>query len=111
MAERVMLDFIDSGIPILPIHDSFLVHEGHRELLHERMQVALQEVCGVEARLKAVEPDLSRVLAERAREQQLDPEGYEQPTTTDIAEIFAAQEGYDKRLDAFYALSKAATER
>ncbi|MBB3713927.1 hypothetical protein FHS00_003540 [Limimaricola variabilis] len=111
VAERVMLDFIDNGNSILPIHDSFLVHEGHRNLLDERMQAALLEVCDVETRLKLVEPDLSRIFAKRAKEREQDPEGFGPETTQDIVEIFAAEEGYEKRLGAFFRLSRIAAEK
>ncbi|GAD57531.1 hypothetical protein MBELCI_3583 [Limimaricola cinnabarinus LL-001] len=107
VAERVMLAFIDSGIPILPIHDSFLVHEGHRDLLNERMQAALTAICGVVTKLKPVEPDLDQILAEQAAEQEMDSEGFGAETTQDLGEILATQEGHDKRLDAFLALPSA----
>ncbi|MCP1169219.1 hypothetical protein [Limimaricola litoreus] len=107
VAEQVMLDLAENGIPILPIHDSFLVHEGHRDLLHERMRAALVAVCNVDAQLKATDPDLSRILAARAREQALDPDGFGPSTTSDVGEIEAGMEGHDRRLDAFLAQRKA----
>ncbi|MBE9640974.1 hypothetical protein [Salipiger mangrovisoli] len=104
MAELVMLDFIGSGIPILPVHDSFLVHEGHREFLTKSMQASLVKVCGVKTQLKLVEPDLGYTLANQAEEQRNDPDGFGPETSLDIAKILLAQSGHDKRLDAFYAL-------
>ena len=47
VAEKVMLEFIDLDVPILPIHDSFLVHWGHRSLLEKTMHKAIEDVCGV----------------------------------------------------------------
>ncbi|ATF16810.1 hypothetical protein [Phaeobacter gallaeciensis] len=107
VAERTMLDFIDHGIAILPIHDSFLVHDGHGGRLEDTMQKALREVCGVKTKLKLVQPDLSRVLAKLEEERRMDPDGFGPETSQDICEILASRDGYDKRLDAFYAMANA----
>ncbi|NDV53917.1 hypothetical protein G0Q01_23475 [Yangia sp. PrR007] len=107
VAERVMLDFIESGIPILPVHDSFLVHEGHREFLNKSMQSALVEVCGVETKLKVIDADLSSVVAEQAADRAKDPEDFGPQTSLDISEILSSQEGYDRRLDAFFNIEQA----
>ncbi|QDI75221.1 hypothetical protein [Leisingera aquaemixtae] len=109
VAERVMLDFIDRGIAILPIHDSFLVHEGHSDLLEDSMRKALREVCGVETKLKLVEPDLSRVLAELKEQRMQDPEGFGLEVSQDIGEILASRAGHEKRLDAFYSSASLGT--
>jgi hypothetical protein len=104
VAERVLMDFIDLNIPILPIHDSFLVHEGHRGLLDEKMKIALYEICRVEARVKVMEPDLSRVSASLKEHQKDDPEGFGSDVTQNLDELLEGRTGYDKRLDAFWAL-------
>jgi hypothetical protein len=103
VAERVMLEFIELDIPILPIHDSFLVHEGHLGLLEKTMTEALWEVCHVKTKLKLVEPDLSRVLADLRKQRQADPNDFFREESQDLDELLAAREGHDRRLDQFYA--------
>lgn len=46
LAERVMLHFVDRGLPILPIHDSFIVAMRHREELVQVMVEAFEQVYG-----------------------------------------------------------------
>ncbi|MCA0996842.1 hypothetical protein [Alloyangia pacifica] len=106
VAERVMLDFIERGIPILPVHDSFLVHDGHRELLADRMQAALYEVCGVATKLKAEEPNLSRIIARNATGEGDDRGKFGDPTNLDIVELLRHRDACDKRLDAFFDLKE-----
>lgn len=46
IAELVMLHFVDQGIPILPIHDSFIVAQRHRDELVQVMQDRFREIYG-----------------------------------------------------------------
>lgn len=46
LAERIMLHFADKGIPILPIHDSFIVAEQHKDELVKIMQVTFHDAYG-----------------------------------------------------------------
>lgn len=46
IAERIIMHFVDRDIPILPIHDSFIVAESHEEHLVEVMQSAFREATG-----------------------------------------------------------------
>ena len=101
VAEQVMLDFVDRGVPILPVHDSFLVSAWKRDLLAERMNEALRMVCGIEARLKLVEPDYSLVLAEMNRQNRGRPLLPVFPPQEKLTEERLRPEGYDKRLYAF----------
>ncbi len=41
-----MLAFADMGVPILPVHDSFIVHHGWGGFLQEQMDKAFEEVMG-----------------------------------------------------------------
>ncbi|SEL96637.1 hypothetical protein SAMN05444413_1302 [Roseivivax marinus] len=52
IAEAVILDFIDSGDVILPIHDSFLVHHGWEGRLREKMAEAFGSLVGSLAQVK-----------------------------------------------------------
>jgi len=61
VAEQVMIDFIKHGIAILPVHDSFLVHEGHEGGLEAAKKEALWTVCGADTKLKLV--DLTSALS------------------------------------------------
>ncbi len=44
IAELVMLHFATKGIPILPLHDSFLMHHGYEAELAQQMDLAFQRV-------------------------------------------------------------------
>ncbi len=41
--ERVLLAFAKRNIPILPIHDSFLMHHGYTDELQDQMKIAFAE--------------------------------------------------------------------
>jgi len=47
MAERVLLHFSKMGYPILPMHDSFILHHGLERELEEAMDGAFREQFGV----------------------------------------------------------------
>lgn len=53
IAEAVMLDFAERGIPILPVHDSFIVHHGHQSLLDASMRKQFKTITGLSVGLKA----------------------------------------------------------
>lgn len=46
LAERVMMHFVDRGVPVLPIHDSFIVAAGHQASLTRVMKEVFYEVYG-----------------------------------------------------------------
>jgi hypothetical protein len=46
LAERIMLYFVERDIPILPVHDSFIVAERHREELVQVMKDVFAEAHG-----------------------------------------------------------------
>jgi len=46
LAERVMLHFADSDIPVLPVHDSFIIAEPHKDELVEVMQTVFFDTYG-----------------------------------------------------------------
>lgn len=48
IAEKVMMAFVDMGHPILPMHDSFIVHHGWESHLQELMNEAFEEVMGIQ---------------------------------------------------------------
>jgi hypothetical protein len=55
IAEIVMMEFCKYGIPILPLHDSFLVHNGWKEGLEEEMSKAFQTTVGSSAFVRTKE--------------------------------------------------------
>jgi hypothetical protein len=52
IAERVMHRFLDSGYPCLPVHDSFIVHNGLTSWLEQTMEQIIEQQYGVKPRLK-----------------------------------------------------------
>lgn len=48
LAEAVMLHFVDQGIPILPVHDSFIVAQRHRDELVQVMADTFKQFYGQE---------------------------------------------------------------
>ncbi|NDW46362.1 hypothetical protein [Ruegeria sp. PrR005] len=46
LAERVMLHFADKGVPVLPVHDSFIVATPHRDELVRVMKNSFAETYG-----------------------------------------------------------------
>ena len=48
-----MLHFATKGIPILPLHDSFLMHHGYETELAQQMDLAFQKVTGYKPKIDA----------------------------------------------------------
>jgi len=69
IAERVMLHFANMNIPILPVHDSFIMHHGYETELREIMDQAFTEVTGKRPKI-----DLTRRQQINVEEKQLDIE-------------------------------------
>ena len=55
MAEQVMLHFIKMGYPCLPVHDSFIVHNGLATELEDKMKDVFTERYGVAPKIKLIE--------------------------------------------------------
>ena len=53
IAEAVMLDMLRDGIPILPIHDSFIVTAGNQFMLEDLMKHHFREIVGTEVGVEA----------------------------------------------------------
>ena len=51
IAEKVLLHFAQSGIAILPLHDSFLMHNGYETSLEPVMRSAFEEVVGASPKI------------------------------------------------------------
>jgi hypothetical protein len=53
LAEEVMLHFANQDEPVLPVHDSFIVHHGHKQELENVMSVAFKKKFKKEVAIKA----------------------------------------------------------
>jgi hypothetical protein len=92
IAEAVMLKFAQRGIPILPIHDSFIVHHGHEDLLRKVMEEKFEQRTGSRIKLKGV-------LLARGRPKELPSD---QLITDDLMELLYPTGPYakhDQRVD------------
>lgn len=105
IAEKVMLKFIEIGAPILPLHDSFLVHDGYQGYLPQAMEDAAYDVIGTKlgATLREVKPKLSAddeigsIHAESDND--FGPE-----TTDDLVALLTERSNFERRLSAFLSM-------
>jgi hypothetical protein len=105
IAEKVMLAFIEMDAPILPLHDSFLVHSGYEGELPTVMNAASVDVIGIP--LNAA-PKKKVSSGEAFMEQSFIPaddlDVLHGDQNWDIADLLDAQQGWEKRLDQFYKM-------
>lgn len=97
IAEAVMLDLAKRGIPILPVHDSFIVHHGHENLLQRVMQQQFERITGSKVGLKTVILSQSDLAAKRPQRE---------PITSDIMELLypgGPYAGHDSRVGDWLA--------
>jgi len=93
IAERVMLTFArhEERIPILPLHDSFVLHYGYEDMLRQAMENAFEEMLGFKPKT---------ALTKRHSVAQPDWLNMELD-----ALIAASSTGHDQRLAGFRALA------
>ena len=112
IAEYVMLHFKDYDMPILPLHDSFIIRSGYEETIETVMQKAFKKFVGAEIKIKekvvqnldALDEDERLVWDKKDKFKTID----DATITDDIYEMLAAMEvGHEKRLDAFYSLTQS----
>ena len=100
IAEKVLLHFAEKGIAVLPLHDSFLMHQGYETWLEPVMKTAFEEVIGASPKIDRKEPD--KVLLQDDAEED-DPFG--PMTNDDLDELLSYLDvGYEDRLRAFRSL-------
>ena len=107
IAEYVMLHFAKHDMPILPLHDSFLIRSGYEESLEQVMQEAFYHLVGsdvgIEEKKMALPNTMNkdeRLVWDKVQAQRANNE----PVTDDIYELLAYMEtGHEKRLDTFSA--------
>ena len=100
VAEKVMLHFAQSYIAILPLHDSFLMHDGHENSLKKVMRDAFEnvtsEVPKIDNKTRKVVPNLNIRVAD---------DDFGPNTTLDIDELLIELDvGYEHRLSAFRSI-------
>ena len=94
LAETVMLQFASKGYACLPVHDSFIVHHGLQDDLAETMQAAFEAEFGAKG----------KVSFELGEVEPVEPSS--EPIAKDIG-VLLHQEGYDSRLQDFFAYMRA----
>lgn len=96
IAEQVLLHFANLGIPILPLHDSFIIHHGDEEFLKSVMRKAFSDIVGVVPKVDT-KVKLSPTSASKVQ-------GLDEPTTLSLSEILENEQLHSKRLDAFRSI-------
>ena len=103
IAEKVLIHFALQGVAILPLHDSFLMHNGYETSLEPVMRSAFEEIVGTSPKIdrkKANKDDLATTT-------HVD-DLYGQTISVDLDELLAELDvGYEHRLAAFRALHRA----
>lgn len=46
IAERVMIDLAEYAVAVLPVHDSFIIHFGYKDMLQQSIENAFEELLG-----------------------------------------------------------------
>ena len=97
IAEQVMLHFANIGYPILPLHDSFLMHHAFEDQLPSVMKMAFQKIVGVEPKVDLKQRTQKSEISEPLKIIELD-----------FDEILKASNvGHERRLDAFRQLNQS----
>ena len=100
IAEIVLLHFADMGYPVLPVHDSFLAHNGFETKLNEVMALAYRKKMGF-----AISISLKQVKVPDRCSEESDDLG--EPTISDLDELLKAMDvGHENRLQAFWRASR-----
>mgnify|MGYP001381865322 CR=1 FL=1 len=100
LAEAIMLKFIDNQDPILPVHDSFLVHNGYESALEQYMKDFFRERFDRNIEVKK-QIKMEKPLPE------FDPDDPFKGSfvTDDIEELLSLYNiGHEQRLNAFRSL-------
>lgn len=108
IAEKILLHFSKSGIAILPLHDSFLMHNGYESWLEPVMRDVFEEVVGVPPKIDSKAASRwtdSEQVHEGGGIRSRSPKDSKYAfVTSDIEELLASRNGSDRRLDAFFSL-------
>ena len=102
IAEKVMLKFADWGYPILPIHDSFLAHNGFENTLDKVMKDAYKSIMNHEIDIKALAVRKIYIPKETGP----DEFGEKQSLLLDDILESLQELGHERRLDQFFERRK-----
>ena len=106
-----MLHFKDYDMPVLPLHDSFIIRSGYEETIETVMQRAFKKFVGAEIKIKekvmsnvdSLEEDERVVWEKKAAKNTIND-----IITDDIYELLAELDvGHERRLDAFFSLTQS----
>ncbi|MDB2663281.1 hypothetical protein N9Y61_05535, partial [Paracoccaceae bacterium] len=100
IAEKILLHFATQGIAILPLHDSFLMHEGYESWLEPVMIAAFEKVVGISPKITKKLSNLITIKDGLGDRRTLDA-----PTTKNLLNIINSMPGHEKRLHTFLGLS------
>jgi hypothetical protein len=115
IAERVMLKFVRKGYPVLPLHDSFLLHNGLKQSLQDAMSEAFKEVIGGIVAIdqkkpkpqKIDDPEWALFWDRKLNEEKQEREN-DDPITNDVFELLEQMDiGHLLRQDAFWTLMQS----
>ena len=112
IAAETMLHFAKSNIPVLPVHDSFIMHKGYEEILSKVMADAFKARTGsdipIKVTAKPIQARHDRIAyqASRGVYKDYDPTDSLHELNMDYDVIFSDDPEYgpyEKRLSAFFA--------
>ena len=105
IAEKVILAFIALDVPILPLHDSFLVHNGYEGELPTVMNAASVDVIGIPLNASPKKKVASHGASVQAPLMAADDfADLQEHADWDPLHILDAQHGWEKRLDQFFQM-------
>ena len=119
IAEATMLHFTKRDILILPVHDSFIMHHGHKDELHNVMAKEFEKKVGTSIPIKVdkITPDQKAIRRkhdiDRGLYPNFDPTKSIHELTNDLDVLLDRNHEYGKyqeRLDLFWANRDSSSE-
>ena len=112
IAERIILKFVRKGYPVLPLHDSFLLHHGLKQSLQDAMAEAFEEVIGgtvgidqkTQKPLKFNDPDWGLFWQQQFNEDEQEHANNDRITDDMAGLLKSIDVGHFIRQDAFWTL-------
>jgi|TARA_B110000259_G_C13916835_1_gene363225 uncharacterized phage-associated protein len=96
IAEKVLVHFAKQGVAILPLHDSFLMHNGYETWLEPIMKSAFEEIVGASPIIDSKKAKESLEMLDNS---------FDETAMDNLEELLAELDvGYENRLKAFRAM-------